>query len=398
MGLEEAEDLAQEVFVVACRSASTSESTRAWLYGIASNLARAWWRGKGRRQGANLRLAAQPSSDGEESASVLDRLDASSAAGQLRTMLEGLPPAQQEALLLAAAGLNPAEIAAALGVSPLAVRSRLLRARRQLRPHLAPLDVPGRLDNRTHVQQLTAAAKAHFYDITHVTSETISSGGEVLLRTQVWHGYVNGQYGQCSDLTDSSPARVNPQAQCDRPIPGDPGRSQIELYNLANNTYAMGSEPTPEPLFGGPHLTSDGYAAELRQEQASGMLNSAGRTSVDGRQAIRLVATGPGRPTTYLVDLNSYLVVEAITPPDPLGRPLQRQVPGLVRHYQYLAPTAANAALLWQPPPKGATRLAFTPCSTAQQCEASIASFQDMAYKGLNVRRRGAQQPPLGHR
>ncbi|MGH7698756.1 MAG: RNA polymerase sigma factor [Candidatus Dormibacteria bacterium] len=90
-----------------------------------------------RRRAANNRLAAQADQLVEESADLLDRLDASTAATELRGLVERLPPPQREALLMAAAGLSPTEIATGLGASPLAVRSRLLRARRQIRRHLS---------------------------------------------------------------------------------------------------------------------------------------------------------------------------------------------------------------------------------------------------------------------
>lgn len=136
VGLDQAEDLAQEVFIVACRAVSAPASERAWLYGIAANVARSWWRGEGRCQGPNLRLAAQPSSMNEEAVAVLDRVHASAVITQLRTILDQRQPSEKRSSS-PLPGLSPAEIATALGASPLAVRSRLLRARRQLRPHLA---------------------------------------------------------------------------------------------------------------------------------------------------------------------------------------------------------------------------------------------------------------------
>jgi RNA polymerase sigma-70 factor (ECF subfamily) len=63
---------------------------------------------------------------------VDDRLDALAERGRLRTALDGLAAADRELLLLVAwEGLTPAEAAAALGISPVAARSRLHRARKR---------------------------------------------------------------------------------------------------------------------------------------------------------------------------------------------------------------------------------------------------------------------------
>jgi RNA polymerase sigma factor (sigma-70 family) len=58
------------------------------------------------------------------------RLDARAECGRLRSALDGLSDSDRELLLLVAwEGLSHAEAAAALGISPVAARSRLHRAR-----------------------------------------------------------------------------------------------------------------------------------------------------------------------------------------------------------------------------------------------------------------------------
>jgi RNA polymerase sigma factor (sigma-70 family) len=60
------------------------------------------------------------------------RLDAQARHGQLRSALSVLSPAERDLLLLVAwEELSPREAAKALGISPVAARSRLHRARRR---------------------------------------------------------------------------------------------------------------------------------------------------------------------------------------------------------------------------------------------------------------------------
>jgi RNA polymerase sigma factor (sigma-70 family) len=63
---------------------------------------------------------------------VDDRLDALAERGRLRTALDGLADSDRELLLLVVwEGLSPAEAAVALGISQVAARSRLHRARKR---------------------------------------------------------------------------------------------------------------------------------------------------------------------------------------------------------------------------------------------------------------------------
>ncbi|MGH9129385.1 MAG: hypothetical protein ACRDY2_10605 [Acidimicrobiales bacterium] len=185
---------------------------------------------------------------------------------------------------------------------------------------------------------------------------------------------------------------------CERSIPGNPARNQIELVDLIHNRYEIGTEPS---LVRGSAATQiRQQEAQMRQEQASGQLHSAGLTSVEGHRVLRLVTTGsPG--LQYLVDPHSYLLLEFISPGTSRvatlhGRRVNVTGPDFVEHYEYLAPTAANAALLWQAPPKGATRLAFPPCKTFGQCDANILAFQLQAVVGLRPPPAAAKPHQLG--
>lgn len=128
---EDAADVLAETFLVAWRRLGEvpgDPEAKLWLYGVArrviANLQRTERRRSrlAQRLGESLRaeLAAGPASRGE-------------AAAVLRAMA-GLGAEDRELLLLVSwEGLSPSEAAKVLGVSSLAARSRLHRARRRLR-------------------------------------------------------------------------------------------------------------------------------------------------------------------------------------------------------------------------------------------------------------------------
>jgi RNA polymerase sigma factor (sigma-70 family) len=125
-----AEDLLSEVFITALSASARvvghdSGSALPWLYGIALNVLRAHLRRRPSAAGVARDL-------GMDWDAVDDRLDALAERGRLRTALGGLADCDRELLLLVAwEGLTPAEAAAALGISQVAARSRLHRARRR---------------------------------------------------------------------------------------------------------------------------------------------------------------------------------------------------------------------------------------------------------------------------
>lgn len=107
---------------------------RPWLYGIARNVLRAYWRSRHARD--NQVTAAEDACDPWDA--VVDRLDAAARTGTLAGALRVLPSAEREVLLLVAwEQLTPAQAAAVLGVPPGTARSRLHRARAALRLALA---------------------------------------------------------------------------------------------------------------------------------------------------------------------------------------------------------------------------------------------------------------------
>jgi RNA polymerase sigma-70 factor (ECF subfamily) len=143
VGPELAEDLAVETFALAFRRRESYDARRAsalpWLFGIAINLLRHHRRTERRKLIAYARSGVdpQPASDpGFEAAE--SRLEAQAAGPVLALALAKLRPVERDVLLLYAwADLTYSEIADALRIPVGTVRSRLSRARKQLRELLA---------------------------------------------------------------------------------------------------------------------------------------------------------------------------------------------------------------------------------------------------------------------
>jgi len=142
VGAALAEDLASQTFLVAFdRRAGYDagrDDARPWLYGIASNLVRRHRRTEERRLRAQARASAEP--DGEP---ALDGLLGAPGARERAALAAGIAALKQpdrEVLLLhVVADLGYDEIAAALGIPPGTVGSRLTRVRRVLRERLDAL-------------------------------------------------------------------------------------------------------------------------------------------------------------------------------------------------------------------------------------------------------------------
>jgi RNA polymerase sigma-70 factor (ECF subfamily) len=149
-GHQQADDLLEEVWVRAFRSRDRYDdrlAALAWLYGIARNVLLAHFRSQhsiwagdtGRR---NL---GQPNPD--PWAAVDDRLDARRTVSGLTEALAALSDDDREVLLLVAwEQLTPAEVAVVLDIPQGTARSRLHRARAQLRGHLDRSEPPPRPD------------------------------------------------------------------------------------------------------------------------------------------------------------------------------------------------------------------------------------------------------------
>ena len=136
-----AADLAAETFVVAfARRAAYSADTpdaRPWLYGIAHNLLRNHLRAERRQLAAYARHGVDPLADADAAVafSMADsRADSAAVSAKLAQILAAMADRDREVLLLFAwAEMSYAEIGQALEIPVGTVRSRLHRARRQLR-------------------------------------------------------------------------------------------------------------------------------------------------------------------------------------------------------------------------------------------------------------------------
>ena len=140
VGGEHAEDVVAETFAVAFRRRHTydrsREDARPWLYGIAT---REMSRGR-RAEEARLRAWARSDVGRPEEPladQVADRVSAHAARPELAEALRRLSPGDRDVLLLAAWGdITQEQIAQTLGIRPGTARSRLHRARRQVRAAL----------------------------------------------------------------------------------------------------------------------------------------------------------------------------------------------------------------------------------------------------------------------
>ena len=133
-----AEDIVADAFLVAWRRfddlPADAADARAWLFGIAQRTLLNGQRGDRRRQALTIRIAdatvvAQSGDawEGSDSELVARRLDLAAAWGRLTAV-------HQEALSLAVwDGLDGPQAARVLGISAVAFRLRLSRARRVLR-------------------------------------------------------------------------------------------------------------------------------------------------------------------------------------------------------------------------------------------------------------------------
>ena len=137
-GSADAEDAAQEAFVkayYALHRFKPGSAFRPWLLKIVANEARNRRRSAGRRAALALRATQEPS--GEAAPSPEAVLLAGERRAELVAALNRLAEHEREALACRyLLGLSEAETAAALGVRPGTVKSRLSRALERLRAEL----------------------------------------------------------------------------------------------------------------------------------------------------------------------------------------------------------------------------------------------------------------------
>ena len=138
VGVDHAELLLGDVFRIAFEKRATYDgerpSARPWLYGIATNLLAHHRRSEARRITATARLLASQRPADDVTEQVVDRLDAAELWPHVAEAVARLPEGERDALLLYVwEDLSYEEIATALDVPVGTVRSRLNRARLNLR-------------------------------------------------------------------------------------------------------------------------------------------------------------------------------------------------------------------------------------------------------------------------
>lgn len=139
VGAEQAHDLVSETFLTAFRQRDSYDpataAAKAWLYGIATNLARRYVRQEVRGLRATARAGRREPDDlAAHDGRVAERVDAQQLARRIAPAIADLSEGDRDVLLLTSwAGLTTVEVADALGIPVGTVRSRLHRVRRQLR-------------------------------------------------------------------------------------------------------------------------------------------------------------------------------------------------------------------------------------------------------------------------
>lgn len=138
-------DLTADTFVAVITSLATFDpgkgTARAWVFGIARRVYAAHCESASHQQRKLARLAGRRVISPDHVEELLDRIDAERSGRRLVLELTTLPVADRAAIeLVDLAGLRPSEAASVLGVSPGALRMRLMRARARLRKAAAPTD------------------------------------------------------------------------------------------------------------------------------------------------------------------------------------------------------------------------------------------------------------------
>jgi RNA polymerase sigma-70 factor, ECF subfamily len=145
LGPAAADDVVADTFLDAFRRRhrydTTMRDARPWLYGIAANLVGKHTRSEVRMLRAYARTGADPALKGTEADEADSRIASAAVQRELAAALAGLGPGDRDVLLMVAwADLTCTEVATALSIPAGTVRSRLHRARTQIRAALGGYD------------------------------------------------------------------------------------------------------------------------------------------------------------------------------------------------------------------------------------------------------------------
>ena len=140
-------DLTADTFVAAITSFEAFDprkgTARAWMFGIARRIYASYCEAYGHQQHKLRRLSGRRDLEPDQVEELLDRIDAERAGRDLLTGLATLSERDRAVIeLVDIAGLAPKEAAAALGLTPGAVRMRLMRTRAHLRRYAAESTTP----------------------------------------------------------------------------------------------------------------------------------------------------------------------------------------------------------------------------------------------------------------
>jgi RNA polymerase sigma factor (sigma-70 family) len=154
LGPDLAEDIVAETFLAAFRQRGSYDparhDARPWLYGIAGNLVRRHHRDEVRGLRALQRTGTDPIAESFTDR-VEERLAADVASRAVAAAIASLNRGQRDVVLLVTwAELTYDQVAEALGVPEGTVRSRMNRARTQLRAALGSVRPTGNLDRKEH--------------------------------------------------------------------------------------------------------------------------------------------------------------------------------------------------------------------------------------------------------
>ncbi|MEV0217297.1 RNA polymerase sigma factor [Micromonospora sp. NPDC050695] len=132
-----AEDVTQATFLVAWRRRHDARlvdgSALPWLLVVATNAVRSEWRSARRWLALLRRLPAERYAEGDLAEEVSARLDDERRMTEVLSVVRRLSPAEREAVALCLwSGVSYPDAASVLGISEVAVRSRVSRARSRL--------------------------------------------------------------------------------------------------------------------------------------------------------------------------------------------------------------------------------------------------------------------------
>ena len=149
----DAEDLAQEVFLRVYRAKESYEASAkfsTWVYRITANASLNFLRGKKARRRVSGAMPGDPTAAGDDEAAAADfededaeapgeRMEKDELARVLRRIVDELPERQRMAIVLNKyEGLCYDDVAAAMDMSVMAVKSLLTRARVNIKEKLEP--------------------------------------------------------------------------------------------------------------------------------------------------------------------------------------------------------------------------------------------------------------------